>query len=96
MPGVHYNLYIMWVESVSIESNVQSGQMYHRVSNIHTYIRQRQSVTVHYEQFIIIYYVSEYQLPHVIDASHTTPITCVNRGPMLLKLIGWKHCPYFR
>jgi len=51
---------------------------------------------VHYRQLIIIYYVSEHQLPHIIDVSHTTPITPVNQGPMLLKLIGWRHCPYFR
>jgi len=37
---------------------------------------------------MIINYVSKYQLPPVIDASHTTPITHVNRNPMLLKLIG--------
>ena len=28
--------------------------------------------------------------------SHTTPISCINQGPMLLKLIGWRHCPFFR
>jgi len=33
---------------------------------------------VHYRQFIIIYYVSEHQLPHILDASHSTPITRVN------------------
>ena len=47
-------------------------------------------------QYIIIYYVSEHQLPPVIDASHTTPITRVNRNPKLLKLIDWRHCPCFR
>jgi len=46
--------------------------------------------TVHY------YYVSEHQLPPVIDASHTTPITRVNRNPKLLKRIGWRHYPCFR
>jgi len=35
-------------------------------------------------QSVIINYVSEHQLPHAIDASHTTPITCVNQGLMLL------------
>ena len=52
--GVYHNLYIMRVKSVVVESDVQSGQVYHRVSNIHTRIRQRQSITVNYEQFIII------------------------------------------
>jgi len=28
----------------------------------------------------------------VIGASHTKPITRVNRGPKLLKLIGWEYC----
>jgi len=42
------------------------------------------------------YYVSEHQLSHAVDVSHTTPITRVNRSPKLLKLIGWRHCPYFR
>ena len=45
---------------------------------------------------MIINYVTEYQLSHVIDASHTTPTTHVNRDRMLLKLIGWRHCPFFR
>ena len=44
----------------------------------------------------VINYVSEHQLPPVIDASHTTPTTHVNQGPKLLKLIGWRRCPYFR
>ena len=44
-------------------------------------------ITVYYKQFIIINYVSEHQLPHVIDISHTTPITNVNRDSMLWKLI---------
>ena len=39
------------------------------------------------KQFIIINYVSEYQLPPVIGASHTTFITRVNWNPKLLKLI---------
>ena len=39
-------------------------------------------------RFFIINYVSEHQLSHVIDASHTTPITHVNQDPKLLKLIG--------
>ena len=35
-------------------------------------------------------------MPPVIDASHTAPITHVNQGPKLLKLIGWRHCQCFR
>jgi len=35
-------------------------------------------------------------LSHVIGASHTTPTTRANRGPMLLKLIGWRHYLCFR
>ena len=38
------------------------------------------------KQFIIINYVSEHQLAPVIDASHTTPTTHVNRDSKLLKL----------
>jgi len=37
-----------------------------------------------------------HQLPPVIDASLITPVTHVNQGSMLLKLIGWRHCPCFR
>ena len=48
------------------------------------------------KQFIIINYVSEHQLPHIIDASHTTLTTHANRGPQLLKLIGWRHCLCFK
>ena len=39
----------------------------------------------------VINYVSKHQLSHVIDTSYTTPIVRANRGPMLLKLIGWRH-----
>jgi len=35
----------------------------------------------------VINYVSEYQLSHVVDASHATPTMCANRDPKLLKLI---------
>ena len=44
---------------------------------------------------MIYYYVSEHQLPPVIDASHITHITHVNQGLKLLKLISWRHYPYF-
>ena len=37
-----------------------------------------------------------HQLPPVIDASLITPVTHVNQGSMLLKLIGWRHCLYFK
>jgi len=30
-------------------------------------------------------------LPYVVGVSHTMPIIYVNRGPMLLNLIGWRH-----
>jgi len=30
----------------------------------------------------VINYVSEHQLPPIIDASHPTPITCDNQGVM--------------
>jgi len=39
-------------------------------------------------QVLVINYVNEHQLPHVIDASYTTPTAHVNQGPKLLKLIG--------
>ena len=45
---------------------------------------------------IFIYYVSEHQSPHAVNKFHTTLTTHVNWGPMLLKLIGWRHCPCFR
>jgi len=44
----------------------------------------------------VISYVSEHQLIHAIDTSHTTPTTHVNQGPMLLKLIGWRNCLCFK
>jgi len=36
--------------------------------------------------YSVINYVSEHQLPHIVDASHTTPTTHVDWGPILLKL----------
>ena len=44
-------------------------------------------ITVHYGRFIIINYVSEHQLFHIVNTSHTMPTTHVNRDLMLLKLI---------
>ena len=38
-------------------------------------------------QYIIIYYVNEHQLPHVIDAFHTMPTTHVNQDSKLLKSV---------
>ena len=61
-----------------LESSVQSGDEFNQIM-------------VHYRQFIINYYVSEYQLPHVIDASHTKSTAHVNQDPKLLKLIGWRN-----
>ena len=49
-----------------------------------------------YEQFNIIYYVSECQLSPITGAPHTTPTTRVNQGPKLLKLVGWRRNPCFR
>ena len=37
-------------------------------------------------QYVTIYYVSEHQLPPVIDAFHTTPTTRVNRYPKFIKI----------
>ena len=55
-----------------------------------------QVITVSHNTLIfIIYYFSEHLLPPVIDASYTMRTTRVNRSPKLLKLIGWRHCPYF-
>ena len=70
--------------------------VYSRIMQYSQVSKQIQSVTVYNKQFIIINYVSEYQLSSVIGASHGTPITHVNRHPMLLKMNGWRHCPYFR
>ena len=38
---------------------------------------------------MIINYVIEHQLPPVIDASHATPITCVNQDSKLLNWSFW-------
>ena len=46
--------------------------------------------------WFFINYFSEHQLPHAVDASHTTPTIRVNQGPKLLKLIGWRYCLCFR
>ena len=75
-----------------VRSWAQSG-VYH---NIYVYDKLTH---VSYDvscQLIVINYVSEQQLPHAIDTSHTTPSTHVNRGSKLLKLIGWEHCLYFK
>jgi len=53
-------------------------------------------ITVHYGRFIIINYVSEHQLFHIVNTSHTMPTTHVNRGLMLLKLIEKRYYLYFR
>jgi len=57
-------------------------------------IRSLQSVSISCSVYnvnvrfqLVIYYVSEHQLPPVIDASHTTSTTRVNQGPKLLKLV---------
>jgi len=91
MSGVYHNLYIMWVESSVLESNSNQVRC---IIGCPTYIHV--SGKENQLQYIIIYYVSEHQLPPVIDASHTTPTTCVNQSPKLLTLIGWRYCPCFR
>ena len=65
----------------------KSGHGYNHMSIIVIYM-YNQVITISHNPLtvIIIYYVSEYQLPPVIDASHTTPTTRVNQGPKLLKL----------
>ena len=53
---------------------------------MYKYDKWTQSVTVYYEPLIIIYYVSEHQLPPIIDASHTAPTTCVNQYPKFIEI----------
>ena len=69
---------------VCVKSGIQSGvrclsQPIYQMSRVSQYWSSvYNQVMVYYRQVIIIYYVSEHQLPHVIDASHTTPTTRVN------------------
>ena len=66
-------------------------------SRVYVADSRRDSVFTYFgKRGVTINYVSEHQLSPIIDASHTTPITHVNQDPMLLKLIGWRHCPCFR
>ena len=74
-----------WVLS-GVQHSIYVSGVYH--STYRYVIREHSQFIVHYEQFIIINYISEHQLSHAIDASHTTPTSRVNRGSMLLKLIG--------
>ena len=76
-------------------SGLQSGYWYNQTSTIR-HIYQVQSTKSMQDFSFVINYVSEYQLPHAVDASHTTPTTRVNQGPKLLKLIGWRYCPCFK
>ena len=46
------------------------------------------NINVNVRFSFIINYVSEHRLSHVMDTSHSTPTTHINKGPMLLKLIG--------
>ena len=56
---------------------------------------EHSQVTIQYGQFIIIInYVNKHQLSPAIDASHTTPTSRINWGPILLKPIGWRYSPY--
>ena len=69
---------------------IQSCHVYNPVSII-SYTNQTGEhcqVTLQCGQLIVINYVSEHQLSPVIDASHTMSITHVNKGLILLKLIG--------
>jgi len=74
----YHNLYIRRVESVStrvrcpIRSGVISGVQ-------HTYMYQAMTINYITLWTVYYYYVNGHQLPHVIDASHTTSITRVNR-----------------
>ena len=72
-----------------------SGHWYNQMSTIN-HIYQVQFTMSMQDFSFVNNCVSEHQLPHAVDTSHTTPITHVNRGPKLLKLIGWRHCPCFR
>ena len=84
--GVYHDLYIRQVELVSsrvrclIMSGVTSGVQ-------HTYMYQAKTINYSTLRTVYYYYVSEHQLPPVINASHTTSITHVNRSPMLLESI---------
>ena len=71
-----------WISTVSarvqytITSCIPSGVQH----SIHVSSEHNQS------QYIIIYYVSEHQLPHAVDASHTTPTARVNQCPKLFEI----------
>ena len=80
-----------------IWSGIPSCVQYNiRVSGKHNQLQYIKSLAVQYTQFMIISYVSEHQLSHIIDASHITPTIRANRDCMLLKLIDWRHCLYFK
>ena len=73
-------------------SNNKVSQCYSQVYNqviciIKSLSQYNKSITVQYTQFVIINYVSEHQLSHVIGASHITPTTRVNQDSKLLKSI---------
>jgi len=65
--------------------------VYHRI-----YITGEHSqFTVHYEISSFINYVSEHQLSHIVNASHTMPSTHVNRS-YVIETDQWRNCPCFR
>ena len=75
----------------------KSGHVYSQVSiMVYIYVQSGDYSQSQYIMNSSVYYVSEHQLPHLIDASHTTPTTRINQGPKLLKLVGWRHCQCFR
>ena len=87
---IHVSVMIFYIRIIcTIRSRVQSN-VYHNkyVSSLICNVNVRFS--------FVINYVSKHQLPPVINISHVTPITCVNQGLKLLKLIGWRHYPYFK
>jgi len=69
------SIYIRWIESVSAIISFTSSHWYNQMSTIS-----------HSILWTVYYYVSEHNLSPVIDASHTRPITLVNRD---LKLLNW-------
>ena len=88
-------IYIRRVELVSNRVRCTLGHEYNQMFIISgmcqvSTINDNTLWTVYY------YYVSEHQLPLIIDESHTTPITHVNWGPKLLKLISWRYYPCFK
>ena len=81
--GVYHSVYMRRVELVStrvrcpIRSDVLLGVQ-------HRYMYQAKTIS----RTLLFIMSANTNYYHVIDASHTMPITRINRGPKLLKLIG--------